>query len=147
MKSNLSIGKKLKTLIVVMVIFLISSFTVSKKQSSGKTNINISREELLDHLYGGWVGMMIGGLEGLPHEFKYNEEPRPSLPDFQFLPDGARTDDDNDFELTHLFFMDREKTLKLPYKRIVEIWKANINTGIWVANRNARDLMDNRLKC
>jgi hypothetical protein len=91
--------------------------------------------------------MMIGGLEGLPHEFKYNEEPRPSLPDFQFLPDGARTDDNNDFELTHLFFMDREKTLKLPYNRIVEIRKANMNTGIWVANKNARDLMDNRLKC
>ena len=38
--------------------------------------------------------------------------------------------------------MDREGVLKLPYPRIVEIWKANMNTGIWVANKKARELMD-----
>lgn len=103
---------------------------------------DVTREELLDHIYGGWAGMLIGGLEGLPHEFKYNENPGDSLPVFSFLPGGARTDDDNDFELTHLYFMDKENTLKLSYRRIVEIWKANMNTGIWVANKNARDLMD-----
>jgi hypothetical protein len=127
--------------LIFIGIFLISSFTPLQKKSSVKT-IDISSDELLDHLYGGWAGMIIGGLEGLPHEFKYDAEPRPSLPDFSFLPDGARTDDDNDFELTHLYFMDKEKTLKLPYTRIVEIWKANMNSGIWVANKNARDLMD-----
>jgi hypothetical protein len=30
----------------------------------------------------------------------------------------------------------------LPYPRIVEIWKANMNDGIWVANKRARELMD-----
>ena len=38
--------------------------------------------------------------------------------------------------------MDREGTLKLPYERIVAIWKANMNTGLWVANLRARELMD-----
>ena len=38
--------------------------------------------------------------------------------------------------------MDKEGVLKLPYPRIVEIWKANMNTGIWVANKRARELMD-----
>jgi hypothetical protein len=126
--------------LILAGVFLISASSPLKKSS--ETTIDITSEELLDHLYGGWAGMMIGGLEGLPHEFKYIDEPRPALPDFPFLPDGARTDDDNDFELTHLYFMDKEKTLKLPYTRIVDIWKANMNTGIWVANKNARDLMD-----
>jgi hypothetical protein len=134
-------SRAVKFVLSLTVVFLVTGFTLPEKDPSGKT-IAITREKLLDHLYGGWLGMMIGGLEGLPHEFKYNEEPRPSLPDFLFLPDGARTDDDNDFELTHLYFMDKENTLKLPYTRIVEIWKANMNTGIWVANKNARDLMD-----
>lgn len=113
------------------------------KEYPAKSILVVTREELLDHVYGGWAGMMIGGLEGLPHENKYVEEPRSSLPDFTFLPNGARTDDDNDFELTHLYFMDKENVLKIPYTRIVEIWKANMNSGIWVANKNARTLMDN----
>jgi hypothetical protein len=110
--------------------------------SGPDSRMDVTRDQLLDHIYGGWVGMLIGGLEGLPHEFKYIEEPRDSLPEFQYLPEGACTDDDNDFELTHLYFMDKENALKIPYPRIVEIWKANMNTGIWVANKNARDLMD-----
>ena len=103
---------------------------------------DISRTELLDRIHGGWVGMLIGGLEGLPHEFKYKEQPRDTLPEFTFLEQGARSDDDNDFEWPHLFFMDQEGTLKLPYPRLVEIWKANMNCGIWVANKKARELMD-----
>ena len=102
----------------------------------------ISRDELLDRIYGGWAGMLIGGIEGLPHEFKYNEKSRETLPEFTFLQNGARSDDDNDFEWTHLWFMDREGMVKLPYHRIVEIWKANMNAGIWIANKKARDLMD-----
>jgi hypothetical protein len=86
--------------------------------------------------------MLIGGLEGLAHEFKYIDKPRDTLPNFEFLPKGAKTDDDNDFEWTHLYFMDKEGVLKIPYPRIVEIWKANMNSGIWVANRQARALMD-----
>ena len=67
----------------------------------------VTREVLLDRIYGGWAGMLIGGIEGLAHEFKYKEQPRATLPDFTFLKNGARTDDDNDFEWTHLWFMDR----------------------------------------
>jgi hypothetical protein len=104
--------------------------------------IDLSREELLDHIRGGWTGMLIGGIEGLAHEFNYIEQPRASLPDFQFLPEGARSDDDNDFEWTHLYFMDKEGAFKLPYPRIVEIWQANMNRGLWAANRQARRLMD-----
>jgi len=130
-----------KFLLILSVTIIISASGYVKKVPP-KNTIEITREELRDRLYGSWTGMLVGGLEGLPHEFKYDKEPRSSLPDFQYLPKGARTDDDNDFELTHLYFMDKENDLKLSYPRIVEIWKANMNTGIWVANKNARDLMD-----
>jgi len=107
--------------------------------------IDLNREQLLDHIRGGWTGMLIGGIEGLAHEFKYIGEPRATLPDYALLPNGARSDDDNDFEWTHLWFMDKEGALKIPYPRIVEIWKANMNRGLWCANREARKLMDQGL--
>ncbi|MCX6865087.1 MAG: hypothetical protein NTV46_02500, partial [Verrucomicrobia bacterium] len=85
-----------------------------KSNSALPETVTVSRDVLLDHIYGGWVGMLIGGLEGLPHENKYNEKPRETLPDFKYLPDGARTDDDNDFEWTHLYFMDKERICWAP---------------------------------
>jgi hypothetical protein len=109
---------------------------------SPPATLDRTRAQLLDHIRGGWTGMLIGGIEGLAHEFKYIQEPRPDLPDYKFLPDGARSDDDNDFEWTHLYFMDKEGLFKLPYPRIVEIWKANMNQGLWCANLAARKLMD-----
>jgi hypothetical protein len=118
------------------------SFAGTGAESPDPATREVLQSELYDRLYGGWVGMLIGGLEGLPHEFKYNDEPRATLPEFEFLPGGARSDDDNDFEWTHLWFMDKEGVLKLPYPRIVEIWRANMNQGIWVANRKARELME-----
>jgi hypothetical protein len=104
--------------------------------------VELTRDQILDHIRGGWTGMLIGGIEGLAHEFRYTQQPRNELPDFPLLPNGARTDDDNDFEWTHLYFMDKEGELKIPYPRLVEIWKANMNSGIWCANKQARKLMD-----
>ena len=142
MESAMGISlKRLAVNILIMAAMLsCTAFTYADKP--GTTKKDVSREELLDRIYGGWVAHMIGGIEGLAHEFKYNEQPRETLPDFTFLEKGGRNDDDNDFELTHLYFMDKENVLKLPYTRIVEIWKANMNTGLWVANKRARELMD-----
>ena len=125
---------------VPAALLLLGSFAAGAAESAVPREI--TREQLRDHIYGGWVGMLIGGLEGLPREFKYSNSPRATLPEFEFLPGGARSDDDNDFEWTHLWFMDQEGVLKLPYPRLVAIWKANMNQGIWVANRRARELMD-----
>ncbi len=128
--------------VLAIVLIIMVSCSSGQKENSDDSFKEITRADLLNNLYGGWVGMLIGGLEGLPHEFKYDTLPAESLPDFFYLPEGARTDDDNDFELTHLYFMDKEKTIKLAYPLIVDIWKANMNSGIWVANKRARDLMD-----
>lgn len=40
----------------------------------------VSRPFLIDRIHGGWVGMLFGGLEGLPHESKHDEQPRATLP-------------------------------------------------------------------
>lgn len=134
-RSNWLLACTLATVMLALV-------TSAQAQTPAPATMDITREALLDHIYGGWVGMLIGGLEGLPHEGKYHEQPRDTLPEFTFLEKGARSDDDNDFEWTHLWFMDKESVVKLPYARIVEIWKANMNSGIWVANKRARELMD-----
>ena len=54
--------------------------------------LDLTREQLLDHIRGGWTGMLIGGIEGLAHEFKYIQEPRPELPDYKFLADTTQTE-------------------------------------------------------
>jgi hypothetical protein len=134
-----------RTIVSALALFVSAlTATVSLAQDGAVTitTREISREALLDRIRGGWTGMLIGGLEGLPHEFKYKEQPRDTLPEFTFLAQGARSDDDNDFEWPHLWFMDKEGSIKLPYTRIVEIWKGNMNSGIWVANKKARELMD-----
>ena len=120
----------------------IAALVLVPVSAASPSTADITRDALLDRIRGGWTGMLIGGLEGLPHEFKYKEQPRATLPEFTFLEKGARSDDDNDFEWPHLWFMDKEGVIKLPYSRIVEIWKANMNSGIWVANKKARELMD-----
>lgn len=124
---------------LLTVFFCVSVFADLDDTNS----IFLSEESLRDKLHGAWAGTLIGGLEGLVHEFKYNEAPREDLPDFNLsISGGARTDDDNDFELTHLYYMGQLNVLKIPYEKVVEIWKLNINEGIWNANKIARDLMD-----
>ncbi|MGQ9770808.1 MAG: ADP-ribosylglycohydrolase family protein [Thermogutta sp.] len=134
------------TVIIISVMFGHSCLVCSgEAESSLQHTLVISETELLDRIYGGWVGMLIGGLEGLPHEFKYRDEPSSSLPEFTFLANGARSDDDNDIELLHLWFMHEKQVLKIPYDEIVAIWRANMNKGIWRANKRARELMDEGL--
>lgn len=108
---------------------------------AGET-VRVTREGLLDRIHGGWLAQMIGNLQGLPHEFKYNDEPRATLPEFTCgLPNGGRTDDDTDIEWVHIHEMDRSGVLKIPYPRIRELWLANMNRGVWMANKQARKLM------
>lgn len=130
------------TIIAGLVTAVSMTTALAQAAASAPGTKEITREVLLDRIHGGWAGMLIGGIEGLPYEFKFKEQPRATLPDFTFLKDGAVTDDDNDFEWTHLWFMDKEDVIKLPYLRLVEIWRTNMNTGLWIANKRARDLID-----
>jgi len=110
--------------------------------SQEKPAVEMSAEELEDRIRGGLLGEIFGNLNGLPHEMKYIGEPGKVETYTPSLPKGAWTDDDTDIEWVYLIEMQRTGELYLPPKRIAELWRANMNSGIWCANLYARQLLD-----
>ena len=88
------------------------------------------------------LAQVIGNLNGLPHEFKYIDEPGNVEHYTPSLPEGAVTDDDTDIEWVYLREIARTGNNLLPPDRIAALWKRHINRRIFCANRYARDLMD-----
>jgi len=103
--------------------------------------IELGANRVRDKIQGGLLGQLLGNLNGLKYEFKFDKEPGnveryvPALP-------GARTDDDTDIEWVYVIEMQRSERLLIPYERIMELWQAHINRKLWVANRWARALME-----
>jgi len=97
---------------------------------------------LEDKIRGGFLGQVIGDLNGLEHEMKYIAEPGNVQAYTPALPEGAWTDDDTDIEWPYLLEMQRTKTILLPYPRITEVWKRHINRGMWSSHLYLRQLMD-----
>ena len=91
----------------------------------------ISADVLEDKIRGGFLGQVIGDLNGLEHEMKYIGEPGNVQEYTPALPEGAWTDDDTDIEWPYLLEMQRTKTIMLPYTQITEVWKKHINRGMW----------------
>ena len=104
--------------------------------------VDVPAEVLRDKIRGGLLGQILGNLNGLPHEMKYIAEPGNVTDYTPALPDGARTDDDTDFEWVYIYVMQAEDRLLLPPQRISRLWKARINQRIWCSNQYARQLMD-----
>ncbi len=104
--------------------------------------MEISAEDLRDKIRGGLLGQILGNLNGLPHENKYIHEPGRVEQYTPALPEGARTDDDTDFEWVYIVAMQDENTILLPESRIAELWRSRINAGIYCSNLYARRLMD-----
>jgi hypothetical protein len=102
----------------------------------------LSAEILRDKIRGGLLGQMLGNLNGLKHENQYIAAPGNVDSYMPALPDGARTDDDTDFEWVYILAMQREDQICLPPQRIAQLWKERINRNIWCSNRFARHLMD-----
>ncbi len=95
-----------------------------------------------DKIRGGFLGQVLGDLNGLVHENKYILEPGKVEKYVPALPDGAWTDDDTDIEWIYLIDMERSKTLLLPPQRIAELWKRHINRRIWCSHKYLRQLLD-----
>jgi ADP-ribosylglycohydrolase len=103
---------------------------------------DLPADVLEDKIRGGLVGQIFGNLNGLPHEFKYIAEPGKVESYTPGLPKGAWTDDDTDLEWVYLAEMAKSGELAVPPARLAELWRANMNTGIWCANLYARQLLD-----
>lgn len=130
----------------------------------------ISHAELVDKLSGFWIGQLLGNYMGFPFENKYVDDPVPVLVDRVYTaaydgdPDleinrrdrrghipvlanalrGAFSDDDTDIEFVTLHAVEKYG-LDLTYPEITQMWMTHINDFIWVANREARNLMDQGL--
>ena len=102
----------------------------------------ISAEQLRDKIRGGLLGQMLGNLNGIQHEMQYIDEPGNVKDYTPALPNGARTDDDTDFEWVYVKVMQDENTIFLSSDRLAKLWKERINRGIWCSNRYSRYLMD-----
>ena len=128
----------------------------------------ITEEELTNRVTAFWYGQLVGNYMGFPFEGLYVEEPIPVLVDRiytwkdadqirlnandrrSFAPilaemfEGAFADDDTDIEFVTLHAVEKYG-LDITYPEITGMWKAHINRKIWVANRTARNLMDEGL--
>lgn len=99
-------------------------------------------DRVIDKIRGGLLGQNLGVLNGLPYEFTFIEEPGDVSNYVPALPEGARTDDDTDFEWVYIYHMQQTGQIQIPYPEIAELWRTRINRNIWSANRYARHLMD-----
>src|SRR5262245_30817 len=81
---------------------------------SGQT-VEIPADILEDKIRGGFLGQVIGDLNGLEHEMKYIAEPGNVQEYTPALPEGAWTDDDTDIEWPYLLEMQKTGNILLPY--------------------------------
>ena len=108
---------------------------------SGRT-VEIPADVLEDKIRGGFLGQVLGDLNGLKHEMKYIQEPGNVEQYTPALPDGAWTDDDTDVEWPYILEIQRTNNLLLPPPVISEVWKKHINRRIWCSHLYLRQIMD-----
>lgn len=106
------------------------------------TIVEIPSDVLRDRIRGGFVGQLLGDLNGLKHEMKYIGEPGNVQEYTPALPDGGWTDDDTDVEWPYVVEMQRTGNLLLPNSSISDIWKSHINRRIWCSHLYLRQIMD-----
>jgi ADP-ribosylglycohydrolase len=128
--------------------------------------VPLPKSQLRDKIAGFWQGQLVGNFMGLPFENSYTDDAIPFLVTEYYswsnMPKDARfakgdmrgavrevantfqgswSDDDTDIELVTLHAVEKYG-LDLSYGEITEMWKKHINRNIWVANFEARSLME-----
>jgi hypothetical protein len=104
--------------------------------------LDLPTEILEDKIRGGFLGQIVGDLDGLQHEMKYILEPGNVQEYTPSLPNGGWTDDDTDIEWPYILEIQQSKSFLIPYSRISEIWKKHINRRIWCSHLYLRQIMD-----
>lgn len=122
---------------IILLPLLIFSIKMALTQE-----IVIPSEQVIDKIRGGLLGQNLGVLNGLPYEFTFIEQPGDVSGYVPSLPEGARTDDDTDFEWVYIYQMQKTGQIRIPYPEVAQLWRERINRNIWSANRYARHLMD-----
>jgi len=129
----------MKQLLLAFSLLLLLVRPLSGQQAA---MVEMSAESLRDKIRGGLLGQLLGNLNGIPHEMKYIHEPGAVTDYVPALPEGARTDDDTDFEWVYIVEMQNRNKLLLDHAEIAQLWRQRINRRIWCSNQYARQLMD-----
>ncbi len=156
-----------KTILTALIAVALAAGSLYGGTAAGGER-TLTRAELIEKISGFWIGQLVGNYLGFPFENVYVEEPIPILIDRYYTPlnagdlrmnrhdhrafvpymftafDGAYSDDDTDIEFVTLHAVEKYG-LDINYEQIAGAWKRHINRRIWVANRTARDLMDQGL--
>jgi ADP-ribosylglycohydrolase len=128
--------------VAFLCVLLFAPSARAVAQEPKRQFLEVSADVLEDKLCGGMLAQIIGNLNGLPHEFKYINEPGNVTAYTPSLPKGARTDDDTDIEWVYLREITRSNKSFLSPERVTALWKRHINRRIFCANQYARSLMD-----
>ncbi len=134
--------KIMKKVVFQTIAVLVLLVACQNENAENNTYLDYPAETLKDKIRGGLLGQLIGNLNGLKHEFKYNDEPGNVTDYVPSLPHGAFTDDDTDFEWGYIYHMQQKNELYLSAEEIADLWKNSINKKIWCSNKYARYLMD-----
>lgn len=124
-----------------LIIFILSMIGTTLYSAESKL-VEVPASTVIDKIRGGLLGQILGNLNGLPHEFKYEKTPGNVRNYIPSLPEGAVTDDDTDFEWVYIYEMQKNKTPMLSHTAIKNLWLERINKRVWCSNRYARYLMD-----
>lgn len=138
--------RKLRSLSLVYFMFFILVNSLPSTAQNQAVYTKISVEVIQDKIRGGLLGQILGNLNGLEHENKYIDEPGNVTDYLPSLPEGARTDDDTDFEWVYIVEMQNMNKIYLSQDEIASLWINRINKRIWCSNQYARQLMDIGLK-
>ena len=111
-------------------------------QNRAASEVEIPADVLEDKIRGGFLGQIVGDLNGLKHEMKYLLDPGNVQDYTPALPDGGWTDDDTDIEWPYILEIQKTGDLLLPYPAVAEIWKTHINRGIWCSHLYLRQILD-----
>lgn len=136
-------------IIYTLFLFCVISIEVTslKANNTDQDNlITIPVEVIVDKIRGGMLGQILGNLNGLRHEMRYIDEPGNVKNYVPRLPDGARTDDDTDFEWFYICEMQKNRDAFLSYDYITKLWVERVNKGVYCSNRYVRYLMDIGMK-
>lgn len=160
----IEVSMKIKTKLLAVVSSFVMVFS-NIALAADEDFYVINSEEFRERVEGFWYGQLVGNYLGFPFENLYIEESIPVLVDRYYTPanrgdlrinsndlrgntnimatamDGAWSDDDTDIEFVTLHAVE-QFGLDLNYEEITEMWKRHINRRIWVANREARNLME-----
>ncbi|MDR1090246.1 MAG: ADP-ribosylglycohydrolase family protein, partial [Prevotella sp.] len=127
---------------IINALVLLCFLIVFSQKTIAQEKVTIPVEIVTDKIRGGLLGQILGNLNGIPHEMSYINEPGDVRNYIPSLPEGARSDDDTDFEWFYVYEMQKNRKLMLDTGYITQLWIERVNKGVWFSNRFVRYLMD-----